>query len=131
MMQKLRIYTDGAYSSSRNSGGWAVYIPDFNLRLVGNKTPSTVNRMELTAAIMALEYIYKLNINVDIEIYSDSMYLVGGMELGWSKETNQDLWNNLDFYKNKLNVNFIHISGHSGIEENEIADKLAVKASQI
>lgn len=129
-IQKIKIYTDGAFSGNRQSGGWGVYIPDLNFRMVGNENNTTINRMELTAALKALEYINKIFDNIFVEIYSDSMYLVGGMELGWSKEINQDLWKKLDYYKNNTNVKFIHIPGHAGINENEIVDKLAVKASQ-
>lgn len=130
-MKTLKIYTDGAYSGNRQTGGWGVYIPDINIRIIGNENNTTINRMELTAAIKALEFVSNKKLDVNIEIYSDSMYLVGGMELGWSKEINKDLWEKLEFFQNNLNVTFIHIPGHKGIAENEIVDKLAVKASQL
>lgn len=130
-MKILKVYTDGAYSSNTQQGGWAVYIPEFNFRMANCEKPTTINRMELMAAIQALKYINSLSLNCSVEIYSDSMYLVGGMELGWSKEKNNDLWQQLDNYKNTLQVKFIHVSGHSGITENEIVDKLAVKLSQL
>lgn len=130
-MQDLIVFTDGAYSSSRSKGGWAFYVPQLNLRIAGCSTETTINRMEMTAAIEALKYISETPFkSCNIEIYSDSMYLVGGMELNWRQDVNVDLWNQLNEYKENLSVKFIHINGHSGIEENEIVDKLAVKLSQ-
>ena len=129
---KLIIFTDGAFSPSRNKGGWAVFIPNINLRIAGCEFNTTVNRMEMIAAIEALTYISKVEQfkDCELEIYSDSMYLVGGMELGWKQDVNPDLWEKLNKFKNDLSVKFIHINGHSGIAGNEIVDKLAVKLSQ-
>lgn len=131
----INFYTDGAYSPNRDRGGWAFYSPELKLRVVGNKNQTTVNRMELIAAIKVLEYISDSNLDdKDITIYSDSMYLVGGMNLGWSKNTNEDLWCQIDFLKSLLFdkvITFIHIDGHSGNTGNEIVDELAVKLSHI
>jgi ribonuclease HI len=128
----INIYTDGAYSPSRDRGGWAFYSPELHIRVTGNKDHTTVNRMELTAAIKALEFISDANIEDEIWLYSDSMYLVGGMTLGWSTAINTDLWEQLADLKASLldRVHFVHIRGHVGNAGNEIVDQLAVISSQ-
>lgn len=128
----ISIYTDGAYSPSRDRGGWAFYSPELHIRVTGNKDQTTVNRMELTAAIKALEYVDEANIEEEIWIYSDSMYLVGGMTLGWSTAVNSDLWEQLCDLKASLldRVHFVHVNGHSGHFGNEVVDQLAVISSK-
>lgn len=126
---KIKIYTDGAYSPTQKIGGWAFYIPELNIR-VGNKAHNTTNnRMELIAVINALEFIQDCGIKAHYEIYSDSMYVIGGLTLGWSQAVNEDLWGKLAFYRDLLSdtdIKFIHVKGHNGTPENEEVDKLAV-----
>lgn len=134
-MNNIDFYTDGAFSPSRNCGGWAVYCPELNLRICGKEKETTINRMELTAVINALEFIIDSNLPYkNINIYSDSMYVVGGLELNWTKNKNEDLWDKVQFLREGLFdkvIKFIHVSGHSDIEGNEVADSLAVKASHL
>lgn len=129
-MMKLKIYTDGSCSPSSRDGGWAFCIPELNIRVCHKEKDTTVNRMELMAVIKALEFITDADLNIaTYEIYSDSMYVIGGLTMNWSKEMNSDLWDELEFYINLTadrNVHFIHIKGHSGLPGNEEADKLAV-----
>lgn len=131
----ISFYTDGAYSSKMQKGGWAFYCPEYHLRLCGNATNTTINRMELLAAIKVLEFIEDANIEEkEITIFSDSMYLVGGASLGWSQAKNTDLWDQLNMLIEGMfakKIYFKHIDGHCGIDGNEIADSLAVKLSQL
>lgn len=131
----INVYTDGAYSPNRDCGGWAFYIPELHVRVVGNKEHTTINQMELTAAIKALEFISDSNLSdKEITIYSDSMYLVGGASLGWSTAVNTDLWDQLQFIQSLLfdkTLHFVHVDGHSGNKGNEIVDQLAVKLSHM
>lgn len=131
----ITIYTDGAYSSTRNRGGWAFYCPELHIRVAGNKDITTVNRMELMAVIKALEFISDSNVpDKEITIYSDSMYVIGGLTLNWSQAINSDLWDQLNMLISLLfdkTFHFIHVSGHAGNEGNETVDQLAVKLSNI
>ena len=128
-MNKLQIFTDGAYSPNRDCGGWAFYIPELNIKVCNQEFKTTNNRMELMAVIKALEFIMDSNLEYSFEIFSDSMYVVGGINLHWSKNANSDLWEKLDFYLDLLadkNITFSHIKGHAGNSNNETADLLAV-----
>lgn len=130
---KLKIYTDGA--CSKTIGGWAFYIPELNIRVANKAINTTNNRMEMIAVIKALEFIQDANLDCsNYEIYSDSMYVIGGINLNWSKEKNDDLWGKLFFYIDLLsdkNIKFIHVKGHNGTPENEECDKLAVMLSKL
>lgn len=129
----IRIYTDGACSNT--TGGWAFYIPEFNIRVCNKEESTTNNRMELTAILKALEFIQDLNLdNATYGIYSDSMYVIGGLNLNWSRKINTDLWNKIDFYLDLLadkNIKFFHVKGHNGIKDNEEVDCLAVLARML
>lgn len=130
----MDLYTDGAFSPSRNQGGWCYYLPELHLCSCGSQSNTTNNRMELTAVIKALELLVKVDVK-QIKLYSDSMYVLGGMFLNWSKASNNDLWEVLIQLTNKLLLQgkelvYEHINGHIGIKENELVDTLAVKMSQ-
>ena len=135
----ISIYTDGACSGNPGKGGWGVVILDNNneILLNGGDQLTTNNKMELTAAIKALEYYELKN---DLIIYTDSKYLKDGIESwinnwkenGWKTSAkkivkNKELWMKLDNLINKHNVNWKWVKGHSGLELNEKADKLARK----
>ena len=127
------IYTDGACSVNTRKGGWGAYIEGEGINLSGNLEDTTNNRMEMTAVIEALKY-YKTKQNVTI--YSDSIYVIKGItewisgwkKKDWKKVKNKDLWIEMDKLNQFHNVSWKHVPAHSGIEGNEIADKLAVKA---
>jgi len=129
----IHIYTDGACSVNTRRGGWGVYIKGEEINLSGNLEDTTNNQMEMTAVIEALKY-YKTRQN--ITIYSDSIYVIKGItewisgwkKKDWKKVKNKDLWVEIDRLNQFHNVSWKHVPAHSGVEGNEIADKLAVKA---
>lgn len=132
----MEIYTDGAYSSTKKAGGWAFYIPELHIRICGKVLNTTNNRMELTGAIKALEFIDESNIpDKEIIIWSDSQYLVETMGGRFRKQTNLDLWSDLESLKDALfakKIVFKYIKGHSGLKDgNNTADILANLISQI
>ena len=142
MSEKLVIYTDGACSGNPGKGGWgAVLISNNNEEyLSGNCIMTTNNKMELTAAIRALQ---SIKTKSNIEIHTDSQYVKNGISLwinnwkknGWKNAAkkpvaNKDLWIALDTSVSNHNVVWFWVKGHSGNHYNEIADKLAVKAMQ-
>ena len=131
---KINIFTDGAYSSKTEKGGWAVYCPELRLRMCGAVKDTTNSRMELLSAIKALEFIDNSHLHLEeLVIYSDSKYLVETMNKVYQQKTNLDLWGQLDdLVSNMLfPVKFVHIKGHTGEDNgNNVADILANLVSQ-
>lgn len=131
----IKIYTDGAYSSLRDMGGYAFVVLKDEEKIYSyffNEPNTTNNRMEIQAVISALNWLYENNYTEEeISIYTDSMYVIGSMTKNWKRNKNVELFSELDdvFLKFK-NVIFKHIKGHSGDKYNELCDKLAVIASQ-
>ena len=127
----IEVYTDGAYSSSRNQGGLGiVFIKDDKVIAKFSKTykNTTNNRMELMAVIIALQSIKDEN---EITIYSDSMYVIGTATQGWKRKKNLDLWEKYDAVIDSFKtVTFKHIKGHSTNVFNNLCDEMAVTASQ-
>jgi ribonuclease HI len=136
----IRVYTDGA--CSHGNGGWGWYAPDAGFRMdSGAVLNTTNNRMELWAAIEAFRAFPS---DTDIEIVSDSAYVVNCMKDRWydrwrvngwrnSKKQpveNRDLWEDLLALVEARsgNVTWTHIRGHNGDPGNEMADRLAVEA---
>jgi len=142
MQTKYSAYTDGACSNNQATGGqpggWGVAFVDGRM-LSGGDLTTTNNRMELTAALKALESVEK---GSSIDLYSDSAYLINAfsqnwiakwLKNGWKTSTgksveNQDLWQQLIPLVRERTVNWIKVKGHSGNKWNDIADKLAVEA---
>jgi len=105
--------------------------------LSGGEAQTTNNRMELTAAIKALE---ALNESCQVTLYSDSKYLIDGMTKGWARSwrrsnwiksdkkpaLNPDLWERLLDLCERHKVEFVWVRGHDGDEYNERCDRLAV-----
>ena len=133
----INIYTDGACSGNPGIGGWGVVIlvNKQEILLNGGDQFTTNNKMELIAAIKALEY---FETKKDLTIYTDSKYVMDGIESwiinwkknGWKTSTkkivkNKELWIQLDNLINKHNVNWKWVKGHAGLEFNEKADELA------
>ena len=126
-----KIYTDGAFSPITKTGGIAFIILNSNDKIVCEYfkkfTNTTSQRMEQLAVAIALESIKESS---DIEIYSDSAYVVNTYKQNWKRKANLDLWDRIDKAKEKHNVQFIHIKGHAGNQYNELCDKLAVMINE-
>lgn len=140
----ITIYTDGACSGNPGPGGWgAVLIYRDKYKEISGGEPATTNqRMELTAVIEALR---ALSVEGwDVEVYSDSAYLVNAFNQGWldrwqangwknsKKEpvANQDLWQELLKLCRKNRVRLKKVPGHAGDHWNERCDALARQAIQ-
>lgn len=143
--KKLIIYTDGS-SKTDGSGGYGIYIDckDSAYKLYGGFPSATNNQMELFAAIRALENFKYLDVkSKSIVIHSDSDLLCKGMNSwisGWKSNNwkgsnkkevkNVEYWKRLDevvtnLRSSKVSIEFKWVKAHSGIEGNEMADKLA------
>lgn len=133
----VKVYTDGACRGNPGPGGWGVLIRDTQgeRRLYGGERSTTNNRMELMAAIQALE---SLPTGCRVELTTDSQYVKNGITqwiTGWkakgwrtaSKQPvkNQDLWKRLDSAVQQHDVIWHWVRGHTGHPENELADQLA------
>ena len=134
----IEIYTDGACSGNPGAGGWGAVLLCGNEKkeISGFDLETTNNKMELTAVIKALSLLkYKCN----VELYSDSAYVVNAIKLGWLENwknnnwkgsdkksvKNIELWQELDNLLNIHNVNFNKVKGHSDNELNNRCDELA------
>lgn len=129
----IEIYTDGACSGNPGPGGWGAILRynGHEKELSGGENPTTNNRMELLAAIRALE---ELKRRCHVDLYTDSQYVQKGVTewlRGWKAKNwpdrikNQDLWKTLDALLQKHDVRFHWVRGHAGHPENERADALA------
>jgi ribonuclease HI len=141
----ILVYTDGACSGNPGPGGWGAVVlsPDRQVReLGGGSARTTNNRMELTAAISALECVADRPGRVSL--YTDSTYLISGMtrwlpmwkRKGWTRvdggETlNRDLWEELDRLVSGRHdgVSWFYVRGHKGHPGNSRCDAIAVAFS--
>lgn len=141
-MHDLFAYTDGACSGNPGPGGWGVLLFAKDGETVmkertlnGGEAETTNNRMELMAAIMALETLAKPSA---ITVVTDSAYVKNGVTgwiFGWKRNgwktsakkpvKNVDLWQRLDEAQSRHDVTWKWIKGHAGHAENERADELA------
>lgn len=139
-LKKVIIHTDGACKGNPGAGGWGAVINIENkiFGISGYEPHSTNNRMEMIAAIKALE---SLDTKSEVHLYSDSQYLINTMNIyihgyirrNWLRPNkkpvkNRDLWERLVTLAYKHPIFWHWIKGHSGHKENEIADKLATAA---
>ncbi|KRB52056.1 MAG: ribonuclease HI [Pseudomonadota bacterium] len=139
MTPQVVIYSDGACSGNPGPGGWgAVMISGEHVRdICGGEPATTNNRMELMAAIQALEALKK---PCKVELHTDSTYVMKGISEwihGWKKRgwltadkkpvKNDDLWRRLDTARGKHDVTWKWVKGHAGHPLNERADALARK----
>ena len=127
-----KIYCDGAYAPSRDQGGvgFVILNEDNEILAKGSKGyKNTSNqRMEQTAVLLAIN---SIKIPSDIEVFTDSMYLVGTYTKNWKRKANQDLWKKLDYVISKhKSVKFNWVKGHADNEFNQLCDSLAFNASQ-
>lgn len=131
------IFSDGACSGNPGPGGWGAVLiyGDHRKEIKGGEAESTNNRMELTAAIRALE---ALKHPCRIEFHTDSNYLREGITSwiqtwkrnGWKTAQkkpvkNVDLWQSLDAAREQHDITWHWVKGHAGHPENERADELA------
>ena len=136
-MTEVVIYTDGACSGNPGPGGWGVVLRwnGTEKELHGGDPQTTNNRMELMAAIQALE---ALNRPSRVRLHTDSTYLLDGITkwiAGWQRNgwrtsakkpvKNEDLWRRLIEAVNSHEVSWLWVKGHAGDEGNERADALA------
>ncbi len=139
MTPEVTIFTDGACSGNPGPGGWgAVLISGANEReICGGEPATTNNRMELMAAIQALETLKR---PCRVELHTDSQYVRNGITQwinGWKARgwktadkkpvKNDDLWKRLDAARARHEVDWRWVKGHNGHELNERADRLANK----
>lgn len=131
----MDVYTDGAYSSARNLGGVGlVFVKDGEIIYKYSKCiPNTTNnRCELYAVIKALQ---ALSDGIkELNIYSDSQYVINSINLGWQRKKNIQLWEYFDkIYEQAKtyckDIKFVWEKGHNDSKFNIIADDLAVNAS--
>ncbi|WP_372396624.1 ribonuclease HI [Azospirillum sp. HJ39] len=131
------IFTDGACSGNPGPGGWGAILRygEVEKELYGGEPATTNNRMELMAAIMALEALKK---PVTVRLFTDSEYVKNGITKwihGWKAKgwltadrkpvKNVDLWQRLEEAKKQHEIEFHWVRGHAGHPENERADELA------
>lgn len=142
-MKKVTIYTDGACSGNPGPGGWGAVLiyGGHRLEMSGGERQTTNNRMELIAAIEAMS---KLNQPCEVELWSDSRYLVDGLEKGWAKSwrargwkkkdgspaLNPELWERLLELCETHDVTLRWVKGHAENRENNRCDQLAVMESK-
>lgn len=128
----VKIYTDGAYAPSRDKGGWAFVVIKDNKKIHSSffgEEDTTNNRMEIQAVIEAIIWA-KENKLTKIEIFTDSMYVIGTMSKNWKRNKNHDLWEILDELVLNMTISWNHVKGHEGDKYNELCDALAVEASK-
>ncbi len=140
-MKKVTIYTDGACSGNPGPGGWGAILmyEDVKKEISGGQKETTNNVMEITAVIEGLKL---LKYPCEVDLYSDSAYVVNAFNQKWianwkkngwknaQKESvkNRELWEELDYLTTVHKVSFIKVKGHSDNEYNNRCDELARKA---
>lgn len=142
-MKQITIYTDGACSGNPGPGGWAAIL-EYNGRekeLSGGEAHTTNNRMELTAEIESLK---ALKEDCEVDLYSDSKYVIDALEKGWvynwrrnnwvksdkKPALNSDLWEALlgEMARHKVKLHWV--KGHASNPKNNRCDELAVAESK-
>ncbi|GAA6157714.1 ribonuclease HI [Pyruvatibacter sp. HU-CL02332] len=136
-MTRVDVYTDGACSGNPGPGGWGAILTsgDNEREISGGEADTTNNRMELMAAIMALETMKR---PVEVHLHTDSTYVRDGITKwihGWKKNgwrtaakkpvKNADLWQRLEEAASRHTVEWHWVKGHAGHPQNERADELA------
>jgi len=142
-LKHVDLFTDGACSGNPGPGGYGTILR-YNgneKELSAGEESTTNNRMELTAVIVGLA---ALKETCDVTVYSDSKYVVDGIQKGWAQSwkrngwrkadkkpaLNADLWDKLLSLLDIHTVRFVWLKGHDGHPENERCDRLAVAAYQ-
>jgi ribonuclease HI len=141
-MQHVDIFTDGGCLGNPGRGGYGAILAcgPHRRELSGGYQYTTNNRMELIACIVALEALKR---KCDVTVFSDSKYVVNGIDKGWAakwkrnnwqrnsqdRAENVDLWERLLSLTEKHKVKFMWVKGHDGHLENERCDQLAKGAA--
>lgn len=135
----VHIYTDGSCDVNPGPGGWAALLryKDREREISGGERETTNNRMELTAALKALEILKESS---RVRLYTDSEYLKRGVsewlqnwrERGWKRKggklANTDLWQALDRAIQRHDIEWHWVKGHAGHRDNQRVDRLARQA---
>lgn len=140
-MEKVIIYTDGACSGNPGPGGWGTVLmyKDIKKEISGGEKKTTNNIMELMAVVEGLKM---LKFPCEVELYSDSAYIVNAFNQGWiynwkkknwktadgNEVKNKKIWQELYNLTKVHKVTFIKVKGHSDNEYNNRCDELARKA---
>ncbi len=138
-MKTVTLYTDGACSGNPGPGGWGVILEyqGHEKEFSGGEENTTNNRMELTAVIEGLS---RLNQPCIVELYSDSRYVIDGLQKGWAEgwkkrgwiksdkkpALNPDLWDQLLSLTEKHQMRYHWVKGHAENPKNNRCDELAV-----
>lgn len=135
--KRVRIHTDGACRGNPGPGGWGVLLEwgDYRREIKGGEAKTTNNRMELMAAIVALETLTR---PCHVDLYTDSQYVRKGITEwmpDWKRRDwrtaskkpvmNKELWQRLDKARHRHEIEWHWVRGHSGNPGNERADELA------
>ncbi len=139
-MKKVTLYTDGACSGNPGPGGYGAILiyNGIEKEISGGEKDTTNNKMEMMAVIKGLEMLKE---ECEVEVYSDSAYVVNSIEKGWiyswkkngwkkadkKPVKNVDLWERLLDLMDKHKVTFLKVKGHADDELNNRCDRLAVK----
>lgn len=142
-MKTVTVYTDGACSGNPGPGGWGAILSynGVEKELSGGDAHTTNNRMELLAVISALECLKESCI---VELYSDSRYVIDGLQKGWAKgwqkrgwiksdkkpALNPDLWERLLALCDRHDMRYHWVKGHADNPKNNRCDELAVAQSK-
>lgn len=137
-MKNVSIFTDGACRGNPGPGGWGAILRyrETERELSGGQRDTTNNRMELTAVIEALKLLKE---PCNVELFSDSKYVIDGLSKGWAKNwrkngwkksdkspaLNPDLWGELLELCERHTLTYHWLKGHDGHPENERCDALA------
>ena len=138
-MKTVTLYTDGACSGNPGPGGWGAILEymGHEKELSGGEASTTNNRMELTAVIRGLE---ALKESCTVELYSDSKYVIDGLQKGWAASwkkrgwiksdkkpaLNPDLWERLLELTGKHEMHYHWVKGHAENPKNNRCDEMAV-----
>ena len=142
-MKTVTLYTDGACSGNPGPGGWGAILEfmGHEKEISGGEESTTNNRMELTAVIMGLRALKEPCV---VELYSDSKYVIDGLQKGWAESwrkkgwvksdkkpaLNPDLWGELLDLTEKHTLHYHWVKGHAENEKNNRCDQLAVTESK-
>lgn len=138
--EKIIIYTDGAARGNPGKAGWGIVMISGNkiTEIGGGSKHATNNQMELTGPIEALKYLQKHKINILVEIFSDSKYVILGITewiFNWQKNNwrnaakkpvlNKELWEKLYGLSGQFKIKWTYVEGHSGNKWNDRVDEIA------